>query len=167
MTIAYDSTRGVAVHYGTRTTNGKYGAADASEKGIVKSAVWDFVYSDLPGSQANASKMQFQIPANSTIVSCKLYIDTAFTSTSTTTDLTIGLNRATDGTTAISATGLCTAAEATQTAIGTAGNVITGAGALIGKLSDATYDGVLVVAPTVADLLTGAGRIVVEYIYNS
>lgn len=167
MTIAYDSTRGVAVQYGTRTTNGKYGAGDASEKGIVKQAMWDFVYSDLPGSQANASKLQFQIPANSTIVSAKLYIDAAFTSTSTTTDLTVGLNRATDGTTAISATGLVTAAEATQTAIGTAGNVVTGAGALIGKLSDATYDGVVVVAASAADLLTGAARLVVEYVYNS
>lgn len=167
MSIAYDSTRGVSVQYGTRTTNGKYGAGSAAEKGIVKEAIWDFTYNDLPGSQANASKLQFQIPANSTIVSAKLYVDTAFTSTSTTTDLLIGLNRATDGSTAIDADGLIAAAEATQTAIGTAGNVVTGAGALIGKLSDATYAGVLVVAPSTADLLTGAGRIVVEYIYNS
>ena len=66
---------------------------------------------------------------------------------------------------AIDADGLVSASEATQTAIGTAGNVVTGAGALVGKTSGATA-GEVVVAPTVDDLLTGKARLVVEYVYD-
>ncbi len=66
---------------------------------------------------------------------------------------------------AIDADGLIAAAEATQTAIGTAGNVVTGAGALVGKTIGAAA-GELKVTPSVDDLTAGAGRIVVEYIYN-
>jgi len=156
----------VLTSYGVRTTNGKFGAEQNTDD-IIKRVMWDFVYSDLPDGASDALGLDHIIPANSTIVSAKLFIDTAFTSTSTTTDLDIGLNRATDGTTAIDADGLITAANATQTTIATAGNVITGTGDLVGALSNATYDGVLVVTPTANDLLTGAGRIVVEYILNS
>ncbi len=123
--------------------------------------VWDFDYNDLPNNGSNG--LQFVLPANATIVSAKLYVDVAFTSTSTTTDLNIGLY--TSAGVAIDADGLIAAAEATQTAIGTAGNVVTGAGALVGK-TIGTAAGELVVAPSVDDLLTGAGRIVVEYVYN-
>lgn len=56
------------------------------------------------------------------------------------------------------------ATDATQTTIATAGNVITGAGALVGK-SIGSAAGELVVAPNVADLLTGAATLVVEYVY--
>lgn len=161
---------GVLTHYGPRTTLGKFGA-EQNSKDIIKKALWDFTYSDLPDGASDALSLNYIIPANSTIVSAKLIIDTAFTSTSTTTDLVIGLYRATDGTTAIDADGLITAAQATETTIAIAGAIIDGAsgtpGALIGRVSDTTYDGVLVVAPTAADLLTGTGRIVVEYILNS
>lgn len=156
----------VLASYGVRSTNGKFGAEQNYDT-IIKSVMWDFAYNDLPDGASDALGLNHIIPANSTIVSAKLYIDTAFTSTSTTTDLNIGLYRATDGTTEIDLDGLIAAAQATQTTIGTAGNVITGAGALIGAVSNATYDGVLVVAPSANDLLTGAGRIVVEYILNS
>ena len=167
MAFEKDTQRGVLNSYGVRTTTGKFGAEDAAEHGIIRSATWDFAYNDLPsGSSANLS-LCHKIPANSTIVRARLFIDSAFTSTSALTDLTVGLYRATDGTTAINATGLITATDATETTIGTAGNVITGTGALVGKLSDATYDGVLVVAPTTADLTAGTGRIVVEYVLNS
>jgi len=90
-------------------------------------------------------------------------VDVAFTSTSTTTDLDIGLY--TSAGAAIDADGLITAANATQTAIGTAGNVVTGSGALVGKTIGASA-GELVVTPTVADLTAGAGRVVVKYVYN-
>jgi hypothetical protein len=156
----------VLASYGVRTTNGKFGAEQNTDD-IIKRVLWDFSYNDLPDGASDALGLDHIIPANSTIVSATLFIDTAFTSTSTTTDLTVGLNRATDGTTAIDADGLITAANATQTTIGTAGNVVTGTGALVGALSDATYDGVLVVAPNVDDLTAGAGRIIVEYILNS
>jgi hypothetical protein len=153
--------RGVASHYGVRTTNGKFGAQESTKNGLVKSAVWDFVYNDLPSAGTNA--LQFVIPAGASIVSAKLYVDVAFTSTSATTDLDIGLF--TSGGVAIDADGLITAANATQTTIGTAGNVITGTGALVGASIGATA-GELVVTPTVNDLTAGKGRIVVEYIYD-
>jgi hypothetical protein len=155
-----DAKRGVANHYGPRTTNGKFGGQENSD-GIVKSALWDFDYNDLPTYGSN--NLQFQIPANATVVSAKLYVDVAFTSTSGTTDLNVGLY--TGAGVAIDADGLISAAEATQTAIGTAGNLVTGAGALVGKSIGAAA-GELVVAPTVADLTAGKGRVVVEYVYN-
>jgi hypothetical protein len=161
MGFEIDGKRGVANYYGVRTTNGKFGGQQSTKEGVVKSAIWDFDYNDLPNYGSGA--LHFQIPANATIVSATLYVDVAFTSTSTTTDLDVGLYTAAG--VAIDADGLITAANATQTAIGTAGNVVTGSGALVGKTIGTTA-GELVVAPTVADLLTGAGRIVVEYVYD-
>lgn len=161
MGFEIDGKRGVANYYGVRTTNGKFGGQQSTCNGVVKSAVWDFDYNDLPNYGSNG--LQFSLPANTTIVSAKLYVDVAFTSTSTTTDLDVGLYTAAGS--AIDADGLITVSEATQTAIGTAGNVITGAGALIGKTIGANA-GELVVTPSVADLTAGAGRIVVEYVYN-
>lgn len=161
MGFEIDGKRGVANYYGVRTTNGKFGGQQSTKEGVVKSAIWDFDYNDLPNYGSGA--LHFQLPANATIVSATLYVDVAFTSTSTTTDLDVGLYTAAGS--AIDADGLITAANATQTAIGTAGNVITGSGALVGKTIGSSA-GELVVAPTVADLLTGAGRIVVEYVYD-
>ena len=161
MSYEIDAKRGVANHYGARTTDGSKGAQQSTCNGIVKSAVWDFSYDNLPAS--GTSNLQYAIPANATIVSAKLYVDVAFTSTSTTTDLVVGLY--TSAGVAIDADGLVSASEATQTAIGTAGNVVTGAGALVGTTIGATA-GEVVVAPTVDDLLTGKGRLVVEYVYD-
>lgn len=159
MGFEIDAKRGVANYYGVRTTNGKFGAEACDE--LYKWAVWDFDYNDLPTYGAN--NLQHVIPANATIISAELIVDVAFTSTSTTTDLDIGLYTAAGA--AIDADGLITAANATQTAIGTAGNVVTGSGALVGKTIGATA-GELVVTPTVADLTAGAGRVVVKYVYN-
>jgi len=161
MGFEIDGKRGVANYYGVRTTNGKFGGQQSTKNGIIKSAVWDFDYNDLPAQGSNG--LQLSIPANATIVSAKLYVDVAFTSTSTTTDLDVGLYQA--GGTVIDADGLITVSEATQTAIGTAGNVVTGAGALIGKTIGAAA-GELKVTPSVDDLTAGAGRIVVEWVYN-
>jgi hypothetical protein len=156
-----DSKRGVQSHYGPRVVNNKFGGSLPSN-GIVKSAMWDFAFDELPvGSTSN---LEVSIPANSTIISAKLYIDTAFTSTSTTSDLDIGLEQS-DGTD-IDANGLVTASEATQTTIALANSVITGAGALIGKTIGAAA-GELMVIPTADDLLTGQARVVVEYVLDS
>lgn len=159
MGFEIDAKRGVAQHYGVRTTNGKFGAETCDD--LVKWAVWDFDYNDLPSYGSN--NLQFSIPANATIISAELIVDTAFTSTSTTTDLDIGLY--TSGGVEIDANGLITASEATQTTIAVANSVITGAGALIGK-GIGSSAGELVVTPSANDLLTGAGRIVVKYVYN-
>lgn len=157
MAIEQGLVRKVTNWYGPRKTLQNRGG-DIPNK-VVKTAQWTFTYEDLPIN--GLDNLEYQIPANSTIVSAKLQIITAFTSTSTTTDLTVGLKGA-DGTT-MDDDGLIAATEGTQTAIGTAGNLVIGAGALIGKNSG-TIAGELVVAPTVNDLLTGKARLIVEYL---
>lgn len=153
--------RNVLQHYGQRKTNHKYGGEVSAN--FKRSAIWVFNYDDLP--TYGTSKMELIIPANSTILSAKLRILAAFTSTSTTTDLTIGLHDSAGN--EIDADGLITAAQATQTTIAVVGSIIDGAsgtaGALINKTIGST-NGELVVAPTVADLLTGRGEIIVEYL---
>ena len=154
--------RGVTKNYGTRETEGKYGS-NHTRLDNIKLAKWVFDYDGLP--DADTTNQGLSIPANSTIVSAKLRIVTAFTSTSTTTDLTVGLQQA-DGT-EIDNDGLITAAQATQTTIAVVGSIIDGSsgtpGALIGKTIGAAA-GELVVTPSVADLLTGRAEMLVEYI---
>lgn len=159
--MGFENAAGLSVnnHYGPRSTDESFGGMSSTCKGIVKEAIWQFEYNRLP--DAASTNMHFSIPAGATIVSAKLIIDTAFTSTSTTTDITVGLQKA-DGT-EIDNDGLITAANATQTTIATAGNVITGSGALVGTTIGAAA-GELVVAGSDTDLLTGAGRVIVEYI---
>tara|TARA_R110002167_G_scaffold4763_1_gene22476 strand:+ start:151 stop:639 length:489 start_codon:yes stop_codon:yes gene_type:complete len=161
MTIEMAPIRGVANHYGTRTTRNKYGGQESTKMGVVKSAEWHFTYDDLPA--ALDSNLPQVIPANASIVSATLYVDEAFTSTSTTTDLTVGLEQK-DGTD-IDIDGLLTAANATQTTIGTAGNVIAGTGALVG-VSVGANPGQLIVDSSADDLLTGKARCVVEFAYD-
>jgi hypothetical protein len=161
MSFELDNKRSVFNHYGPRTTTGRFGAEVCDE--LVKWAVWDFTYANLP--TYGASNMQLSIPANATIVSARLLVDTAFTSTSTTTDLTVGLYTSA-GNVISAADGLITAANASQTTIAVENSLITGSGGLIG-LGIGASAGELVVASSAADLLTGAGRVIVEYIYNS
>lgn len=169
MGFEQDAKRQVLNHFGPRSTDAGFGGTQNSDT-IVKSVMYDFTYDDLPGTddgKNNDNRLNFILPAGSIVVSAKLYITTGFTSTSTITDLTVGLKRASDGTTAIAADGLITAVNATQTTIATAGNVITGTGALVGFVGDATYDAIIVVAPSTDDLTAGAAKLVVEYITNS
>jgi len=161
MGFELDSKRAVLNSYGVRTTNGKFGGQQSTKNGIIKSAIWDFSYNDLPS--ATASNLQQVIPANATIVSSKFYVDVAFASTSGTTDLDVGFY--TSANVAIDADGLHTAASLTQTTIAVAGAVYAGTGALVGFTIGATA-GELVVTPTVADLTAGKGRVVVEYVLD-
>ena len=156
MGLEQNAKRLTVTSYGPRKTITKIsGVNDNNWRRI---ATWTFNYDDLPAP--GTYNLQHVIPAGSSIISAKLRIITAFTSTSTTTDLTINLQQA-DGT-VIDNSGLVSATDATQTTIGTAGNVITGTGTLVGKTIGAA-NGELVVAPTVADLLTGRAEVVVEY----
>ena len=161
MGIEIDSKRGVAASYGVRTPTGQYGSQQSTKEGIIKSAMWSFTFNTLP--TASTSKLNQVIPANATIVSARLVIDTAFTSTSTTTDLSVGLQTAAGA--EIDNDGLLTTTNADQTAIAVANSIITGSGALVGKGIGATA-GELVVTASVADLTAGTGRVIVEYIYN-
>jgi hypothetical protein len=161
MGIEIDARRGVANSYGVRNTTGQFGAQQNSS-GVIKSAIWDFTFNTLPAAGAN--NLQQVIPAGATVVSARLVVDTPFASTSTTTDLTVGLR--TSANAEIDDDGLITAANATQTTIAVDGGVVTGTGALVGKSIGAAA-GELVVLGTDTDLTAGAGRVIVEYIYNS
>jgi hypothetical protein len=160
--MGYESNTGLGVlnHYGPRETNGKYGAASKGT-GIVKRAQWDFSYDDLPDAASN--NLGFVIPAGASIVSATMYVDQAWTSTSGTTDLLVGFEKSNGD--AIDVDGLFDGTDATQTAIATEGNVVTGAGALIGA-SIGADNGELVVAGSADDLTAGKARIVVEYVYD-
>lgn len=163
MTYEADPKRLVLNHYGARITNQKFGGVSIDGEGRRQLARWRFNYNDLPAGATN--NLGVSIPANSTIISAKLNIITAFTSTSTTTDLQVGLEFA-DGTD-IDLDGLITAAQATQTAIAIANSVVDGSlgtpAALI-NFTIGTTAGELVVTPTVADLLTGRAEMIVEYL---
>lgn len=152
-----DTLRGVLKHYGVRTTNQKYGGEGCDE--VIKTAIWQFSYNDLPAGGTN--KLGHSIPANAKILNARLEIISAFTSTSTTTDLELGLEQA-DGTD-IDLDGLVTAVNASQTTIAVANSLITGTGALVGATIGAAA-GELVVTPSVADLLTGEARLIVQYL---
>jgi len=161
MTIEMAPIRGVANHYGTRTTRNKYGGQESTKMGVVKSAEWHFTYDDLPA--ALDSNLPQVIPANASIVSATLYIDEAFTSTSGTTDLTVGLEQK-DGTD-IDVDGLITAVNAESALIDANGDVVNGTGALVGKGIGAN-PGQLIVDKSVDDLTAGKARCVVEFAYD-
>lgn len=150
--------RGVTTNYGPRKTTLQYGSANTLE--YRRTAKWVFNYDELPAAGTN--NQQQVIPAGSTIVQSRFRVITPFTSTSTTTDLDVGLAQS-DGT-AIDADGLLTAANLTQTVIGVAGDWVSGTGALNAHLSSATYNGELTVTPTANDLTAGRAEIYVEYL---
>lgn len=153
-----DAVRSVNSHYGPRAVEEKYGGTYTS-KDQKKIATWIFNATDLPtGSTTNS---ELSIPAGATIVSAALEIITAVVSTSTTTDLLVGLVQA-DGT-EIDYDGFVTAAQATQTVILVEGGRTVGAGALVGQTIGAAA-GELSVTASAADLLSGKCRVVVEYV---
>jgi hypothetical protein len=153
-----DAVRGVNSHYGPRAVEEKYGGTYTS-KDQTNIATWIFDATDLPAGSTTNSEMS--IPANATIIAASLEIITAVVSTSTTTDLLVGLEQA-DGTD-IDLDGFVTAAQATQTAILVEGDRIVGSGALVGS-TIGTAAGELSVTSSAADLLSGKCRVVVEYI---
>jgi len=158
MSYANASGRNVLDHYGPRTTTKKFGG-EYSTGTAVKMKEWVFDYDDLP--VGGSTNLQSVIPANARIISAKFEVLTAFTSTSTTTDLLVGLEQG-DGTD-IDLDGLLTAANLTQTVIAVVGGVTTGTGALVGKTVGAAA-GELIVTGSAGDLLTGRARVLVEYV---
>ena len=75
MTFEVDAKRGVAVHYGVRSTNGKYGAEVPTE-GFIKESSWDFTYADLPTS--STSKLVESIPAGAIPLEAYFQVTTPF-----------------------------------------------------------------------------------------
>ncbi len=153
--------RGVTVHYGPRTNTDRTYGGEYND-GLVKQVEWVVDYTDRALAE-RTSNMAVKIPANAVIVSAKAEIIEAFTSTSTTTDLTVGLGFPTN---TDDPDGLLSATDLTQTTIATVGNLITGSGALVGA-TVGSEAGSLTFTSTVDDLLTGSMRILVEYIDKS
>lgn len=75
MTFSVDAKRGVAVSYGTRTTDGKFGA-EVPTAGFIKEVTWDFGYADLPTN--STSKLIKSIPAGSIPLEAYFQVTTAF-----------------------------------------------------------------------------------------
>lgn len=152
--------RGVMQNFGPRKTNLRFGGDN--EANLIRRAQWVFKYNDLPVPGTSAFEMV--VPAGSTILSAQMRILQAFTSTSTTTDLLVGLQDSVGN--EIDNDGLITAAHATQTAIALVGSMIDGGtgtpGALVGKSIGGT-NGELVVAPTANDLTAGRAIVYIEY----
>ena len=154
MTIELAPIRGVASHYGVRTSNNSLGGQESTKEGIVKSAEWSFSYDNL--SATLNSNLAQTIPANASIVEATLYVDTAWVGG---TNLTIGLY--TPAGVAIDADGLV---AATVTATLTANKVVTGAGALVGTTIGANAG--QLVAATTGTYTAGSARVVVKFKYD-
>ena len=120
MTIELAPIRGVASHYGVRTSNNSLGGQESTKEGIVKSAEWSFSYDNL--SATLNSNLAQTIPANASVVEATLYVDDAWVGG---TNLTVGLY--TPAGVAIDADGLVAAST-----IANAGAYSSGGGALIG-----------------------------------
>lgn len=160
--------RNVFNHYGPRKVDQHFGGQINNE--VVKRIVWTFDYTMIGASGATVAgvdvggttqNLEYVIPANATILTAGLQVISAFVSTSTTSDLTIGLEQA-DGTD-INVSGLFTAANLSETTLAVVGSYITGSGALVGKTIGANA-GELVVVPSVDDFTAGKARVFVEYI---
>ena len=154
MTIELAPIRGVASHYGVRTSNNSLGGQESTKEGIVKSAEWSFSYDNL--SATLNSNLAQTIPANASVVEATLYVDDAWVGG---TNLTIGLY--TPAGVAIDADGLV---EAKLTAALTANKVIAGDGALVGTTVGAIAG--QLVAATTGTYTAGSARVVVKFKYD-
>lgn len=154
MTIELAPIRGVASHYGVRTSNNSLGGQESTKEGIVKSAEWSFSYDNL--SATLNSNLAQTIPANASVVEATLYVDDAWVGG---TNLTIGLY--TPAGVAIDADGLV---EAKVTAALTANKVIAGDGALVGTTVGANAG--QLVAATTGTYTAGSARVVVKFKYD-
>ena len=161
MSLENSAGRGVLAHYGPRATDEAYGGSLSGENGYNRVVEYEFDFDNLPAY--NATSLAHVIPAGARITGASFEVITAFTSTSTTTDLSVGLWQDDNGAT-YDEDGLLTAAQLTQTVIATLVRTI-GTGAVINDvpLTEACQ---VYVTPSVDDLLTGRARIVVSYTMN-
>lgn len=150
------STRRAATHYGRRVDESQAMSEHNVSQNVYKQEV-TFKYNDLPTAQLD--ELNQRIVAGARVLSMVLKVHEAFTSTSTTTTMTIGLQQP-DGT-EIDNDGLLTATAVDANF--TAGAYVDGAGALVGAASGLANDGIVVCIQSVDDLLTGEATLVVEY----
>ena len=156
MAFELQAIRTVTKNFGDRISNQEFGAR--TPEGMIQRAVWTFPFNRLPAP--GASNHEQVIPAGSSIIRAIFRVITPFTSTSTATDLDIGLQ--TKAAVEIDDNGLLTAAQLTQTVIAVDGRLTAGTGALVNNTIGA-LPGELVVTPTTDDLTAGVGQVIVEY----
>lgn len=158
--VADDTVRTQYSSYGTRGTDTEYGGETAGEEGLLRVLEFVFDFDELPTYEAQ--NLAQVIPAGAIVTSATFEVITAFTSTSTTSDLTVGITDDDGGATITDADAIFTAAELTQTVIAAAGvRTASASGAILNNdVSEAVQ---ITVAPTVDDLLTGRARLVVAY----
>lgn len=149
-------TRRAATHYGRRLDESQAASTHHIDGNVFRQET-TFTYDNLPA--AGLDELLSRVPAGGRVLSMVLKVHTAFTSTSGTTTMSIGLQQP-DGT-EIDNDGLlaATAVDANFTA----GAYVDGAGALVGAGSGLANDGVLVCITSVSDLETGEATLVVEY----
>jgi len=145
----------VRVFYGPRDTE-QVAPSKTNKGGKTQELVVPVTYNNLPTTDATDAVIQ-AIPAGALIKSATLIVDEAFDSTSGTTTINIGLSEL-DGT-VVDADGI-DAAVAWDAAAGT---VVLCNGADIGTIPSLTDPLQVTIVPSVADLVAGAGRLVIEY----
>ena len=158
MSLENTSSRDVLAHYGPRGVDETHGGETAGESGIERVVEYLFDYNDLPAY--GATNLEHVIPVGARVLEATFDVLVAFTSTSTTTDLSVGLWQDDNGAT-YDEDGLLTAAQLTQAVIATLVRT-TGTGAVVNgvPLTEAVQ---VYVTPNVDDLLTGKAKLTVKY----
>jgi len=163
MSLESSTGLGVLSSYGPRAIEGKFGGQTADE--VVKHVVYDFDYTDLNSTSAAAVQgLDYVFPVGTAFLRAKIVVETAVVGP---TNITVGTYLASDGTTAINATGLFAATAVT--ALDAIGDVVDGAGAQLttgttaanGALQSAA---VIRVLPTVAVATAGKFKLYVSYL---
>jgi hypothetical protein len=154
MGLQLDSVRNVMVHYGPRTTTGKFGREVPTE-GLLNQAVYVFSYDDLPAN--GATNLQLSIPAYAKIKSASFEVLTGFAGG---TAYTVGLNKA-DGT-VVDADGVATAANLALANINARGASVNCTGAMV-NVGSVGADPVEVVVTASGTFTAGKARLVIEW----
>jgi len=158
---------GIASSYGTRPTDGKFGAEVGGE--VVKHVMYEIGFADLASVTPSAlSGLDLIFPIGTNFLRCSVLVETAVTSGGLMT-LNVGtytFNSTTKAVTAHNATGLV--AGATVASLGAAGAVVVGAGALMatgtGAAFAVTAPVILRINPAVAVATAGKFRVYVTYL---
>jgi len=85
MSLENSAGRNVLAHYGTRSVDESHGGSTAGEDGIERVVEYLFDYDDLPAY--GATSLEHVLPAGARVTEATFDVLVAFTSTSTTTDL--------------------------------------------------------------------------------
>ena len=175
MSFELDSKRGVLQSYGVRTTNSAYGAVQGDDVVKVVSVEFQAPTSGAGGATNGLAAaawakggLDVVIPAGAVFLHADVIVETAFDAL---TALTIGTYLASDGTTAIDADGLVTAAGSALATIDAVGDRLVGAGAQL--VTGTAGLGATTAASVIRTLYTGTvptvgkARLIVQYVMKA